>query len=977
MSDHVPSYARHDAGRSPPPRARPPPRGSRREDDRGHDRSGDRFGDRSSGHDDRRDRDRRLGGSPLDAPARRGDDREWEYGVVVTLRDAFGFVKGFKRGSGPQLFFHASEVRGGGIASLRAGDEVKFVARDPAPGSRPGDRDGKANALDVTALTAEDREPNVVARDVRGTVKRALRGRTKLDAYGGRVAVARETETTEPTKETDDDDDENDGDEGTTTLLTPSFASEEIFLYEFSGKDLAESCPRLREGDVVSFDLVEHKFTGERRLADVTFVRHAERKPAGAATKDGGVTGPGSGAEPADAPAAGEPSVCAIDGREAGRVEKLTPSYGFIRKIGGRLDDPTRTRGPPNPSLFFHYTQLAGVTRERDLNLGCAVTFLRGEDGRSGKPTAVDVSLAPEEEARKIEAREKAFLREQARAAAAPATGSDADRWGKEKTSEDSVRDATSEDDLDLLSDPSLELGVVSVMKANYGFIKCCARRDDVFFHFTEVRGGEAAVSVGQDVAFKVEHRQAPGQRRGEDKPVAVAIRAAPKGSAVFETVEETFRSGVCVERLVFGRAGGYGARSGEQGGAPGALECALRDSDDEATFVSGIAPFSVSEGVPVTPERALPPKKVSANDDGKDGSNEGGVSEDAKAKKETATRGRVRLTFSRAGLADAKTNPRPGDVVRFKVRTDTRTKRKTATAVEPVRFSGVVVAVKQQGSYGFFEHDDPEAVAASAGDAHEAASDAGDAEDADDDDDNARASDTADANPDPTDEPEKTDPVSSEKAKDPKDKDPSELPAKGKGEKWQYESEIAAAAAKAAAKKKRNARRAAAGKMRVFFHGSDVEGGATLREGDEVEYCVTLPVQLRGRRGDGPGGGGKDPQARRIVRTKEAPAPMRPTFVNAKASDFGAEPTGDRPASTQFTQGRVFAQASMPDGTRGFSMGRGKGLAEAARAAISKLKLDAAPFAAPGSGAGSGAGSRAASPAPEVRVSAEATEDA
>ena len=143
------------------------------------------------------------------------------------------------------------------------------------------------------------------------------------------------------------------------------------------------------------------------------------------------------------------------------------------------------------------------------------------------------------------------------------------------------------------------------------------------------------------------------------------------------------------------------------------------------------------------------------------------------------------------------------------------------------------------------------------------------------------------------------------------------------------------------------------------------------------MEYCVTLPVQLRGRRGDGPGGGGKDPQARRIVRTKEAPAPTRPTFVNSKSSDFGAEPTGDRPASTQFTQGRVFAQASMPDGTRGFSMGRGKGLAEAARAAISKLKLDAAPFAAPGSGAGSGAGSRAASPAPEVRVSAEATEDA
>ena len=109
-------------------------------------------------------------------------------------------------------------------------------------------------------------------------------------------------------------------------------------------------------------------------------------------------------------------------------------------------------------------------------------------------------------------------------------------------------------------------------MKANYGFIKCCARSDDLFFHFTEVRAAKAAIAVGRDVAFKVERRQAPGQRRGEDKPVAVAIRAAPKGSAVFETVEETLRKGVCVERLVFGRAGGYGARGGEKAARPARL---------------------------------------------------------------------------------------------------------------------------------------------------------------------------------------------------------------------------------------------------------------------------------------------------------------------------------------------------------------------------------------------------------------------
>ena len=928
MSDHVPSYARHDAGRSPPPRARPAPRGSRHEDDRGHDRSGDRFNDRSPrGYDDRRDRDRRLTGeSRPDSPAsaRRSGDAPWEYGVVVTLRDAFGFVKGFKRGSGPQLFFHASEVRGGGIASLRAGDEVKFVAREPAPGSRPGDRDGKANALDVTALTAEDRAPNVLARDVQGTVARALRGRTKADAHGGRIAVARESTTAAHV--------------GDDVFSEKGYPTHEI--HQFSGKDLADSCPRLREDDVVSFTLVEHKFTGERRVADVTFVRHAERKPAAPAAREGA---PGASSGDTSGGASDEPAGGGrIDGREAGRVDKLTPSYGFIRKIGGRLDDDTKIAergggggGPPNPSLFFHYTALARDTRERDLSLGCAVTFSRGEDGRSGKPTAVDVSLAPEEDARALEAREKAHVA-RARAAAAPATGADADRWGKEKKAflEHST-DASSKDSADVpleTEDLSLELGVVSVMKANYGFIKCCARSDDLFFHFTEVRGGEAAIAVGRDVAFKVERRQAPGQRRGEDKPVAVAIRAAPKGSAVFETVEETLRKGVCVERLVFGRAGGYGARGGEQGGAPGALEFAPRDEEDASVFE--VPRSTISE----------------EGEDAKEPADSG----------EPPARALVRLTFSRAGLADAKANPRPGDAVQFKVRTDTRTKRKSATAVEPVRFAGVVVAVKQQGSYGFLEHDDPDAAPASAGD---------DADDGDDVDDAAGDGDGDDG--DAADEEPAADAKPSEGPEESPDA-PTPPKPKGKGEKWQYESEIAANAAKLAARKTRkNARRAAAGKTRVFFHGSDVEGGATLREGDEVEYCVTLPVQLRGRRGDGPGGGGKDPQARRIVRTKEAPAPTRPTFTNAKSAsaDFGAEPTGERPAGTQFAPGRVFAQASMPDGTRGFSMGRGKGLAEAARAAISKLKLDAAPFAAPGS--------RAGSPAPDVRVSAEATEDA
>ena len=92
--------------------------------------------------------------------------------------------------------------------------------------------------------------------------------------------------------------------------------------------------------------------------------------------------------------------------------------------------------------------------------------------------------MAPEEDARALEAREKAHVA-RARAAAAPATGADADRWGKEKKAflEHST-DASSKDSADVpleTEDPSLELGVVSVMKANYGFIKCCAERRLVF----------------------------------------------------------------------------------------------------------------------------------------------------------------------------------------------------------------------------------------------------------------------------------------------------------------------------------------------------------------------------------------------------------------------------------------------------------------------------------------------------------------
>ena len=78
------------------------------------------------------------------------------------------------------------------------------------------------------------------------------------------------------------------------------------------------------------------------------------------------------------------------------------------------------------------------------------------------------------------------------------------------------------------------DMGTVAVLKASYGFIKCCEREADVFFHFSAVQADMEGVEIGQDMEFTVQ-----AESRNSSKPVAVDVRLAPKGSAVFETTED------------------------------------------------------------------------------------------------------------------------------------------------------------------------------------------------------------------------------------------------------------------------------------------------------------------------------------------------------------------------------------------------------------------------------------------------------
>lgn len=118
----------------------------------------------------------------------------------------------------------------------------------------------------------------------------------------------------------------------------------------------------------------------------------------------------------------------------------------------------------------------------------------------------------------------------------------------------------------------------------------------------------------------------------------------------------------------------------------------------------------------------------------------------------------------------------------------------------------------------------------------------------------------------------------------------------------------------------------------KAFFHGADVDGGVTLFEGDEATYFVN---QSQGEN--------KEYTAKRIKRTKEGPnaGVSTPTRSN---SAMGSDNGGRDSPRPQFV-GSQFTLSKGPDGTPGFSRGRGKGLAEKATAAVSRLKLDAAEF--------------------------------
>jgi cold shock CspA family protein len=183
------------------------------------------------------------------------------------------------------------------------------------------------------------------------------------------------------------------------------------------------------------------------------------------------------------------------------------------------------------------------------------------------------------------------------------------------------------------------------VLKDSYGFIKCCERPVDLFFHFSALVDATPETLVfGQDVEFTVVLDGRAG------KPIATRVTLAPKGSAIFENVAEARVRGVCRERLPAQK--GYAGRGEAE-------------------------PSGVIE---LTPQAAPPA---------------GGDVAAAPAGEPEL------LPFFRGDLT-ANMQPRPGDPVEFSVATDRRTGARHATKIALQRRGGVVVLLKP--GYGFVE---------------------------------------------------------------------------------------------------------------------------------------------------------------------------------------------------------------------------------------------------------------------------------
>jgi len=326
--------------------------------------------------------------------------------------------------------------------------------------------------------------------------------------------------------------------------------------------------------------------------------------------------------------------------------------------------------------------------------------------------------------------------------------------------------------------------GVVIMLKSNFGFVKCCERTEDIFFHVSsvqdewvgetetikiasgaveedstvgesdeepkELRPGDAskrtpvprtqrAIRIGDEVEAWVSGERGASGGPGGGREHAVRVLRLPPGSVKFETVHPERLNGTCVRRVHDSKSQ-LPPHGGEQQG-------------------SGVEMGRIEYRSPA--------------DCGRDSVGEGTSGECEPVSV-------LGVSYTRAALEDPRLNPRAGEEVTFSLTTCLRTGTTRATQVCLRRYHGMVAYLK--GPFGFIESEGLIAV-----------------------------------------------------LREERLREPSSPAAQEKAEEKEGELEGGESS-----KEPEGGGSKEAGKPRLFFHISEVEDKSViLREGDEVEFIV------------------------------------------------------------------------------------------------------------------------------------------
>jgi len=415
---------------------------------------------------------------------------------------------------------------------------------------------------------------------------------------------------------------------------------------------------------------------------------------------------------------------------------------------------------------------------------------------------------------------------------------------------------------------PGRQLGRVTLLKKEFGFIRQVLRAGDLFFHFTQLEGIETTeIKVGDDVEYSI-------RRDRDGKLSAHTVKRAAPGSVIFDEICDIVIEGVVLEKPVVTKQ--YVQSSG-------VLEydqASLNDGSDEINKGGNRAPPPGLAGIPHLLKR--------------------------------------RIVFTAGDCTSGGTSLRPGDHATFKIATNiaaaaaaahamtpgvAQIAGKRAIEVTPVLCSGVVATVHNERKFGFIVYQNGSETAANA---EKAAATAVDGV-------SGSSSATAAADSEKVDEKEK-----------------KLLGASGSSLESLTSSTSSSSASAVGNEKEKNKENdgGSSGKKnrqsRIFFHFSEVGGGITLKSGDEVTFILhsnlkngELNAARVKRTKIGP-----DAAALKNNGNKDAANAAAPAQNPNKIKFTGTLQSGEH--KTQY-------QPKMPDGTKGFFLERLKGLDAAA----------------------------------------------